>query len=309
MEWIANTEGPVFLVLYAAVIATVLFAAYLSIRWGSSNDKVDPLVPVLPNPYEMAFMRGGEKEVAKLVLIELARRGYIQERVGASLRGGKAYLRRADSHPRPDELSPPLRKIFNLIDKEDQPVAKLIGNRDFSAAIEEIKQSFHPRIEGEGLIVGDFTRMKVLFVSALIIIGLGGYKLTSAIAKANYNVGFLILFAIVALIALWGIVNIRLTWRGRKYFRNTQDAYRQNTSDVVLDVDSAPANDMLLHVGLFGAPILFGTNGAMYATMLGLDPNARYGSSGCGSACGSSCSSGGDGGSGCGGGCGGCGGD
>ena len=310
MEWIANMEGPAFLGLYAAVILTVLGGAFFAVRSSAGADASDPLVPAAPNPYEMAYLRGGEREMAKLALIELARRGYIQQRMGSALRGGKAYLKRKTTHPSAAELPAPQRQIFELVEKEDKPVAKLIASRGFAKAVEGIKQEFLPRLEREGLLVSGWTRAKVLLAGALTVAGLGGYKLVVALEKGRYNVGFLILFAIVALIALYSIVNTRLTSRGKKYFLNTQEAYRGETSDVVLDVGAAKPHEMLLQVGLFGAPILFGASGEAYATMLGLDPKARYGATGCSMGCGSD-SSGGDGGGdgGCGGGCGGCGGD
>ena len=304
MEWIANMEGPTFLALYAAVILSTLLLAYSFIRSSPAGDKVDPMVPAHPNPYEMAYLRGGDREIAKLVLIELAKRGYIKEKGDSTSKGGKAYLRKLAGHPAVHELSAPHRAILDLV-KEDEPVGQLIGNPELLAAVEDLKGEFLPRLQGEGMLVESSKRAKVLLGSAIVVIGLGGYKLAVALGKGKFNVGFLILFCVVAMFALWVVVSPRLTGRGRKYFRATQEAYRPATSDVVLDSSAAVSNDMLLHVGLFGAPILFGTGASAYATMLGLDPARRYGDSGCGSGCGGS-SGGGDG---CGGGCGGCGGD
>ena len=305
MEWIANMEGPRFLLLYATVILTTLAAAYIAIRSGSGGDRVDPLVPASPDPYEMAYLRGGDVEVAKLTLIELARRGYVQEKQTGSRRSKAVHLRQKKSHPDPANLPAPQKAIFEIVSEDDKPLRQLMRTGRFRAAIGEIKSSFLPRLEREGLIAAAARRAKVLFISIALILGLGGYKLVVALETGKLNVGFLASFAVVATVALLAIAGSRLTARGRKYFRNAQEVYRSETSDVVLDPSSAETNDMLLHVGLFGAPILFGTAASGYATMLGLDPSNRYGASGCGSACGSSCSSGGDGG----GGCGGCGGD
>ncbi len=309
MEWIANMPGPAFLGFYAVVILAVLAVAYLAIRSSFGGGGADPMVPVLPNPYEMAYMRGGEREIGKLVLIELARRGYIEERTDSAGGGGRAYLRQAENPPQTHELAGPHRQIFELVGRQDQPVARLMKNKAFAAAIEEITSGFLPRLREEGLVVGDFQRAKVLFLAAVAITGLGGYKLADALLEGRSNVIFLIVFLILGLIALWHAVSPRLTWRGNKYFRSTQDVFRYETADATLDPGGTESNRMLLHVGLFGAPILFGTAASGYATMLGLDPKSRYSDSGCGSGCGSStsCSGDGDGGGGCGSGCGGCG--
>ena len=306
MEWLANMPGPTFLGFFALVILVVLGASFVIIRSNPSRERGDPLVPVLPNAYEMAYMRGGEAELGKLALIELARKGYVRERGVVSAPGGKATLRQADQPPPAHDLSAPQRTIFELVGKKEQPVSSLVRHPDFAAAVEEIKSGFIPRLHEQGLIVGDLRRAKVLFLAAVIITGLGGYKLADSLLEDRFNIGFLIVFLLLGLLALWHVVGARLTWRGEKYFRKTQEAYRYDTTDAVLESGSREANDMLLHVGLFGAPILLGTAASGYATMIGLDPRRRYSDSGCSSDCGdagSSSDGGGDGG------CGGCGGD
>jgi uncharacterized protein (TIGR04222 family) len=304
MDWIANMPGPQFLGLYAAVIVLTLVVAYMRLGASGRDDAPDPRVSTGPDPYQMAYLRGGDAEVGKLLLIELARRGYIQERTGATLSGGKVFLRQTDSHPSPALLPAPQRKVFEAVGVGEQSLQKLLRSREFGAAVSSITISFNETLGTDGLLVQSGKRLKVILTSALLIFGLGGFKLVVALSNGRYNVGFLLLLSLFALIALGAIASRRLTLRGRRYLNQTQDAYRGETADVIFDASSAQANSMLLHVGLFGAPILFGTAASGYATMLGLDPKRNYGSGGCGSGCGSGCSGGG----GCGGGCGGCGG-
>ena len=307
MDWIANMPGPQFLGLYAAVIVAILSAAFLAMRSGNGGDGLDSVVSTAPDPYEMAFMRGGEMEVAKLLLIELARRGYIQERTGTAIGGGKVYLRQTDGHPSPRLLQDPQRQIFELIGVEEQPLGKLMLSAKFRDAVAGVTRKFEEEMNREGLLISSSKKSRVFLYAATPIFALGAFKLINAVMHGRYNVAFLVIFFILSMAVLWAITRRRLTPRGKRYFQQTQTAYRGDTSDVVLDPGSAQSSDMLLHVGLFGAPILFGTAASGYATMLGLDPNRKYGPSGCGSSCGGSSSGGGDGG-GCGGGCGGCGG-
>ena len=311
MDWIANMPGPQFLGFYAAVIVSTLVAAYILIRSSGNDSGVDPLVSTSPDPYLMAYMRGDDVEVAKLALIELARRGFIQERTGASLTGGKVYLRQSDGHPHPALLPAPLRQVFELVGKEEKPLARLMKASAFRQAMEDLTKSAKEKMSREGLLVDDAARLKTLLFGTVVILGLGGFKLAAALSAGRFNVGFLILLLVAGMFGLMIIAGLRLTARGRKHFLRTQDAYRPDTSGVVLDASAAQNSALLLHLGLFGAPILFGTSASAYATMLGLDPKQRYGASGCGAGCGSSSSSSGGGeggGGGCGGGCGGCGG-
>ena len=304
MDWIANMPGPQFLGLYAAVIVLTLIAAYMRLSSSGRDDTPNPRVSTAPDPYQMAYLRGGDAEVGKLLLIELARRGYVQERTGTTLSGGKVFLRQTDSHPSPALLPAAQRKVFDLVGGAEQSLQKLMRGAEFRGAVSSMTTTFSEAMGAEGLMVQSGKRRNVILTSAALIFGLGGFKLLVALANGRYNVGFLLLLSLFAFVALGAIATKRLTSRGRRYLNQTQDAYRGETADVIFDAGSAQPNSMLLHVGLFGAPILFGTAASGYATMLGLDPNRNYGSGGCGAGCGSGCSGGG----GCGGGCGGCGG-
>ena len=67
---------------------------------------------------------------------------------------------------------------------------------------------------------------RVGLVGGLVIVALGGYKLLVALAKGRTNVGFLLVFAAVGLVALILTCRLpRLTQRGRDYLDRLRDAF------------------------------------------------------------------------------------
>lgn len=98
--WLFNRtiSGPALLVGYVLLVAATL----LFLRWKLAQlDRTDELpisdVPSEPDPYELAYLRGGIREVARLAMLSLVERGYLH--VDRSDRG-KARLEQV--RPRPD---------------------------------------------------------------------------------------------------------------------------------------------------------------------------------------------------------------
>ena len=69
-NFIANMPGPVFLLFYAIVVIITCMLAVIYKR--HIQPKVDTnliKVPNTPDPYEIAYLRGGHKEVLRLMKI------------------------------------------------------------------------------------------------------------------------------------------------------------------------------------------------------------------------------------------------
>ncbi len=74
---IAHMYGPHFLVLYASVIAITLGWCAIILRDVTVNLPA-PLVPTQPDPYEIAYLRGGATQVLHLISFDLIQRGYLK---------------------------------------------------------------------------------------------------------------------------------------------------------------------------------------------------------------------------------------
>lgn len=333
MDWltdnfIGDMYGPYFLLLYFVVIvATVGFSIFKSrqIMSGTPGQGGNRLIPTRPDPYEIAYLRGGVNEVVRLVVFEL-----IQTR-RLTMDPKSSKLVAADdegSNTGAPELTPVKRSVLSFY-ATPQYAYKIFG----SSALGEMAAScrtYEDDLLRHGLVVTDAMRgaaYRVRLNGIGVILLLGGYKLTAALVTGHANVGFLILFAILGVaLEVTGTKLPRLTAEGQAYLRRLQTAFaslkrRRSNPIAVQPADSwfpgsSPAHagdvdDIVLTVGVFGFSALAGTPQAAYAQIFGQAASTSgcgsTGSCGSTSGCGSSSGGGGDGGGG-GGGCGGCGG-
>jgi uncharacterized protein (TIGR04222 family) len=78
-NFIANMPGPQFLLLYAGVIGFVLVLCWARLHLSDSAATLPaPLVPNQPDPYAIAYLRGGATEVARLLVFALLEGGLLQ---------------------------------------------------------------------------------------------------------------------------------------------------------------------------------------------------------------------------------------
>ena len=84
MNWflhnaIADLYGPYFLLFYATAILMLIVAACRSIRAvDRSRDLGPPEIPAKLDPYEVAYLRGGENEVTRVAIASLVQRGLLR---------------------------------------------------------------------------------------------------------------------------------------------------------------------------------------------------------------------------------------
>src|SRR6516165_1964885 len=84
MNWflhntVADLYGPYFLLFYAAAIVVLIAAAYRSIRAvDRSRDLEPPEIPAKLDPYEVAYLRGGENEVTRVAIASMVQRGLLK---------------------------------------------------------------------------------------------------------------------------------------------------------------------------------------------------------------------------------------
>lgn len=304
MEWIASMPGPLFLAFYALVTTVTLLGCWLAVRTAPETEPA-PLVPANPDPYEIAYLRGGEPEVGRLAIIDLARRGLLHESAGKGLLG-KTRLRPAADQNADRHLPSAPSRVLSLFRSHDEPVEKMQKLPAFREAVRAIAEPFAMRY-AEPFLVSPSRRMAVRALGWAVILGLGGYKLVVALQRGHTNVLFLIMMALVALPILSASTKSRLNGRGKVFLKKIQSAYSELKTKPKIAGAPLAHSDLLLAVGLFGAPVLLGGADVHYAEMLGRQAMRDSGVTG-GSCSSCSSSSSGDGG-GCGGGCGGCGGD
>jgi uncharacterized protein (TIGR04222 family) len=301
---IAEMPGPLFLALYAAVIVATLVACYLMKPKRDASSDLPPLLPPeQPDAYELAYLRGGENEVVRIVLFDMIQRGYLEvvdEKLLIFTKGQK--LRQKPGHPDPRHLSQLGQAVFAWFSEPRSP-ADVFRSSPLVGIVQEHCRSSHRRLEKESLFCLDEVKSAcrwLAVVGTVVILGLGAYKLVVALVKGKSNVGFLIMMGIVATAILWKVcASHRLSHRGREYLDRLQATF-QGLKGRASAPAAGPDPTLVLLVGLFGVEALAGGSYDYFKRMFA----QSAGGGGCG---GGGCGGGGCGGGGCGG-CGGCGG-
>src|SRR5262249_28454252 len=110
MDWltnnfIANMIGPDFLLFYACVIAITLGICRWRVDWQDPTaGQTPPRLPTDPDPYEVAYLRGGENEVTRLAVFGLIQRGYLEIGAETRQRGQSRGVQRVTQASCPPEL-------------------------------------------------------------------------------------------------------------------------------------------------------------------------------------------------------------
>lgn len=314
MSWlmhnsIADMYGPTFLFFYGCVIAATLITSWWKIRAADPTTDLPPLpLRANPDPYEIAYLRGGENEVTRLAIFDLIQRGYLKVSETKRWWGGKDQrLARPSNHPDPRHLSPLEQKVFHFfsssrtaadIFQSDSLLGDLKGLcADYESGLRE-ERALCPFEVSEA--AGRIGR-----AVAVVLLGLGGYKLTVAVLKGHFNVMFLIIMCIGSLIGLALVCRPqRLSKLGRDYLKRLQGVFERQKPKAGATAAGVPDTTLLLLVSLFGVGVLAETSYAYFSQMF-RQSTAGSGawSGGCGGGCGggSGCGGGGCGGGGCGG--------
>ncbi len=307
---ISDMPGRQFLVVYGIFSAIVLVGVWLLLRSSDKTHLLPPLfLPKHPDPYEIAYLRGGANAVTRLGIVDLVQRRYLETTEESTGRSGSTEkrIRQSVSRAEVEHLSSLQQTVFNGF-RDPQRPGDLFRSRGLASSVELFCQSYKQRLELESLLLPRGARMlrTVVRLGAIAaLLGLGGYKLTAALTTGHYNVFFLILLTgLASIIAAIMYYPTRLSRRGRDYLKRLQETFSEHDMEPATDnAIAAPDGLLLLGVGLMGMGHLADTDYASLQEVF--RASGQGGAGGCGDGCGGGC---GDGcGGGCGDGCGGCG--
>lgn len=230
IDWLGNMRGPDFLFLYAAVFVALWLLTSLRLRRVDQSLKLGRhKLPTQPDPYELAFLRGGNPEVAQLALYRLAQRGLI------TLNGhhpASPELLAATQTLEHNPLERGLERWVKRIQADGAPLSWSQAPELTSTLLEQVTQFtrlLQERLEQEQLIQGlrGIRMARSIAGQACVFFGLlGGFKLSWALAHGRYNVLFLILLGLFGMAMLWRRrKRSRLTERGSQYLQDIQDIF------------------------------------------------------------------------------------
>jgi uncharacterized protein (TIGR04222 family) len=289
---IFDLRGPEFLALYILVGCGVLLLVRARIRAQELEDAVPRVNP--KEPLTIAFLRGGSREVLRVVAFSLVDRGLL-------LFDGQTLCAR----PGAASVIPrnPLEKA--MLSRYAKPARVDVVLAD--TALQSACDQYADTLRAAGLVASAETyaaRRPVFVLGLAILAGLAGTKIMVALSRGHSNVLFLFILALIFVGILSQIYRRQRTGQGDQALANLKLllAGRQARSKLI---KAGEANDdALLLAAVYGLGAL-PTENFPYLKKLfpkGSRSSSSCGSSSCGSSCGSGC-----GGGGCGGGCGGCG--
>ena len=304
---ISHMYGPYFLVFYGIVIVVTGIGCKVILRGNGLDSGAE--IPEKPDPYEIAYLRDGEKAVGKVVCLELMQKGFVRVK--------DKRIERSPQLFNVSSLKPIEKTFFNWLE-HSRVASDVKYNFELKKGLSEHCEIYKQSLANSGYLNSEQKSYLVGGVSAFIILGLGSYKLISALSRGHHNVMFLIFMAIAATIWIGYIscpLYSRITTKGKQHLNKLKETFSGLTGNLetaptepdynssllvsIFDLDNFKANgDYQDFVDLF---VFKSTYASSYSS---------NSSSGCSTSisCGSSCSSGSSCGSSCGGGCGGCGG-
>lgn len=297
--------GPQFLLFYV-IFAGLVIAGMVFWRKRaelSQSPRID-----LSDPYLIAYLRGGEREVLQVATIALIDRGLL-------IRSG-TQLKRAENAS-PDSVHRPIEKALLKKYARSGEVSWMFEDDGLSKACE----SYRKTLRQARLLPDEWVNQKRLMrlvVACFLLSGAGLTKVLIALEAGRTNVGFLIVLIIIAIIVAVRLSFPRLTESGKAMIEDAQSLY-SGMRDRAGSLNAGGAGvEPLMLAAVFGVGAMAGP---AFAYADDLFPGGRKrepqesldggggscssggdgssGSSG-GSSCGSSCGGGG--------GCGGCGG-
>src|SRR5436190_10177336 len=182
---LAEMYGPYFLIVYGMFIVAVLVGIRFWVASHDSTDELDPVpVPEDPDPYEIAYLRGGVNELIRVVVFDLLQRGFLERREEKSAFGliKKNKIAQADAAASWSDLTPIEARVFGHFAVPREPSA--VFEATFTESLESECTGYASRLEQAQLLQRPEQKAAAagaLFGGGALIAGLGCYKFCAAL--------------------------------------------------------------------------------------------------------------------------------
>lgn len=286
-----DLPGPEFLIFYAILGAFTIGLLWFARRTSEAADapRID-----YSDPYLLAYLRGGEKEVIRVVTVSLIDRGLLETKDDQLVAANKNAV---NIIRRPIEKA--LLQHFRLRAKASSAFT--------SPKILSSCQEYSDALQRLGLIPDESilrTRLWRLCIAVILLTGVAALKILIALQRGRTNIFFLILLAAFFVFIAMRVHNPLRTRRGDALLADLRNLFASLKARAPMLRPGGESADATLLMAVFGLDAL---PAALFPYAKRFQPRSTaLSTSSCGSACGSSCGSSCGGGGG--GGCGGCGG-
>jgi len=282
-----DLPGPQFLVFYAALAVAALIVYRLALHRVESG--AAPALP-LSDPYEMAYLRGGAGDAARLAVLSLVDRDLIE------IDGDKLVTR---GSPSSQGLPPIEAAILSRCQSRVTP-QELFTSFGVTAAT----APYEARLAARQLLPDRAMRARRwrwLGIAVAILLVIGIVKIALALGRGRTNVGFLLMLMVASPVVLLAAARRRRTALGDAVLKDLHGLFGGLRQRVAPASEGGLTSDTMLLAAVFGLGALPSSGFADVRRVFAKSVNSSGG--GCSSSCGSGCGGGGGGG-----GCGGCGG-
>ena len=309
-----------FLIVYALfVVGSVIGLFYFRSSMDKSDGLATPSIPTNPDPFEIAYLRGGINELARTVIFSLREKGLVE--IWTIKKQTRLHL---TSEIQSVSLSPIEQRAVEWL-YGGRAVKETFGNGEsLTTALAVHGYAYQRKLESAQLLIpADIVNSlrTAKWVAILFIGGIGAFAVFQGVGAADSSAVLFGVFGTAGIIGSYFAGRApRISILGKRFLDRLRDVFgrfhRSSATDI--EVQSLTPNPLLLSVGIFGGVALAGMPYADYEDAF--SKSQRYpgsggscggGHAGCGSCSTSSCGScSGDGGGscsggGCGGGCGG----
>lgn len=238
-----DLRGPEFLLFYFG-LAVITLAALVVLRKIRESGRSYPQ-PRLSDPYLIAYLRGGGPAAVESAVVSLVDRKILD--AGAD---GVSCRKSLNSALFVDPLE---RSIVEEVSRPLSP-RKLLAKK-FKDAFRKYDQT----LSGLGLVPDEAEkslRVRDTLVACILLAVVAGIKIVVALSRGRTNIGLLIVFAIVSLIAAVVIANPRVTRRGKNVLTDLRTLFDGLKARADYLTEGHSAAEMALLAALFGATIL-----------------------------------------------------
>ena len=280
-----DLSGPSFLVFYICVALIVIIGLKLAIDEAEGGA---PRALPLSDPYQIAWLRGGTREAARIAVLSLIDRGLL------AVSGDNLVNRSSAQSPVREPIE---RAILARCTQSGTQATAMLDD----PAVERACTPYRSRLEHLQLTPDPAMRAhryRWLAVAIAILLAVALSKIVIAFGRGRYNVQFLIILMALGLWAVCLIVRRPRTHLGNRMLKDLRRLFRALRQRAATIRPGAMTSDAMLLAAVFGISALPATG---FADFLRVYKKAASSGGGCGSSCGSGCGGGG------GGGCGGCG--
>jgi uncharacterized protein (TIGR04222 family) len=291
-------------------LALAYFGPILLRRLLDRTGRLDtPPMPDAPDPYQIAYLRGGEAEVLRLTLFDLIHRGHLEMHETKRLASSQLRLQRSETAPRDDTLSDIERRLLEFFRISRSP--NELNRSDIPDLVRRHCLDQKAALTREHMLIPEAVDQRLS--SADFLIAAAGCVLGIALGMVVFDhlgigVGIAILFLFARKLIKWHMRRSgHMSGLGRKYLASLKEAFADLGPAGAHSAKSPRAfrDDPLLSIGLYGSAVLMGTEFAAFSHMTAFDSGGGFGIDSSFGGDGGGFGGGDGGAGGCGGGCGG----